>query len=316
MSEALQKWLQHLDERRRPPAEDITILEEAAKMEGPVRVAADAGCDLPPEIVRAQGLTIIPLIVRFGTQQFLDSELSKDAFWAYAADTLPQTSQPSMGLFEEAYAPLVDAGANVLCITITSRHSGTYNTAWAATHRFPGRVLVWDSLSISVGIGLQVLEAAKLAAQNLPMWQIVRHLSEIRRNTHMTLSLDTIEFLRHGGRVGGVIQALEGLVRFFDIKPLLRVCEGELRLLGAERSFRRALARLRKEALALKPLSLLGVAHTRQLSSAVDLAEQVAQEAGLSPEQILINEAGPALASHAGPGAVGIVAVQAAGASA
>lgn len=310
MSERFQRWLQWLEERFHPPAEEIDLLQRAAKVEGAVRIVADSSCDLAPETVAQYSIVLVSLIVRFGETTFRESEISREQFWQRAAGPFPpQTSQPPVGAFEEAFSSLTQAGAAVLCITITGHHSGTYNAARVAAQQFSGRVLVWDSRCLSVGMGLQVREAAALAQAGCPLWEIVQRIDEMRRQTRMTILLDTIEYLRRGGRLGRMIGALEGLARFLSIRPLLRMAAGELGVLGAARSYRRGLARLRAEALAVGPLSHLGVAHSRRPEEAAALAQQIANEAGLPPETVLITEAGPTLSSHAGPGAVGVATV-------
>jgi DegV family protein with EDD domain len=312
MSEVIQRLRRRLEERFRPSDEELELLEQAAQVEGPVRIVVDAGCDLAPSRAEELSVVMVPLIVRFGEETFTDAELSRDAFWERAAGPVhPQTSQPSVGAFEQAFAPLVEDGAAVLCITITGRHSGTYNSAWAAAQRFSGRVLLWDSQAISAGIAIQVLEAAALAREGRPLWEVVERVATIRRARGMTVLLNTVEYIRRGGRLDGAITVLEGLVRFLNIRPLLRLVKGELRVLGAARSYRRGLARLRSEALAAQPLSYLGMAHTRRPEVAAHLAEEIAQAAGLAADRVLLVEAGPALASHAGPGAIGVVTVTA-----
>jgi DegV family protein with EDD domain len=312
MSEVIQRLRRRIEERFRPSAEELDLLEQASQIEGPVRVVVDAGCDLTPAQAEQLGVVMVPLIVRFGEQTFFDTDLSRDAFWERAAGPVhPQTSQPSIGAFEQAFAPLVEAGEAVFCITITGRHSGTYNAAWAAAQRFPGRVLVWDSLTLTAGIAIQVLEAAALAREGRPLVEIVQHAAMIRRNSGLTVVLNTVEYIRRGGRLDGAITVIEGLVRFLNIRPLLRLVRGELRVLGAARSFRRGLARLRSEALAAQPLSHLAVAHTRRPDEAARLAEEIAQEVGIALADVMVVEAGPALATHAGPGAVAVVVVKA-----
>jgi len=310
MAEAFQQWLRRLEKRLHPPPKDLDLIEQGAGMAGPVRLVADSGCDLSPALVEQHGIVLVPLIVRFGTEVLPESELSRDAFWQRARGPFPpQTSQPSTGAFEQAFAPLVEAGAAVLCLTVTSRHSGTYNSAWAAAQSFAGRVLVWDSRSLSIGMGLQALEAAVLVREGRPLWEIVRRVAEVRRGSRMTILLDTVEYLRRGGRMDGMIAVLDRLVRVLKVRPLLRMVDGELRVLGAARSFRLGLERLRGEARAARPLHRLGVGHTRRPEEARWLAEAIALEAALPAEALLVAEVGPALASHGGPGLVGIVTV-------
>lgn len=311
MSEAFQRWLRWLEERLRPPAEELNIIDQASRIEGPVRVVADSSCDLSLDLAERHHVKLVPLIVRFGQEEYPETTLSREEFWHLAQEIAPpQTSQPPIGAFEEVFEPLVEQGAAVLCLTITSKHSGTYNAAWAAAQRFPGRVWVWDSLNISIGMGFQVLEAAALSQQGHPLWEIVREISWIRRNCRLTFLLETIEYIRRGGRLQRAIDALERLVSVLNIRPLLRMTDGELRILGAVRSQRRGLARLRAEAEEEFPLYRLGVAHTCRPEDAALLASELAQQSGLPAETVQVIEVGAALSSHAGPGALGVLTIK------
>ena len=141
-----------------------------------VEVVTDSGADLSADVVAELGITVVPLIVLFGEETYPDGELTIDEFWR-KIDTghhHPGTSQPPVGVFEEAFARLVEDGCSVLCLTITSKHSGTFGTASAAAQRFGGRVKVVDSLSLSLGQGFQVLAAAQAAAQGLDLDGVVR----------------------------------------------------------------------------------------------------------------------------------------------
>ena len=132
-----------------------------------VRVVTDSGADLSADVIAELGITVVPLIVRFGEEMYPDGQLTVEEFWLKIAEGghHPGTSQPSVGVFEETFARLVQEGYSVLCLTITSRHSGTFSTASTAAQRFGNKVRVLDSLSLSLGQGYQVLAASQAAAQ-------------------------------------------------------------------------------------------------------------------------------------------------------
>ena len=137
-----------------------------------IRVVTDSSCDLPQEVVEELGITIVPLVVRIGNEEFLETDLSIDEYWTKveairAQGLFPQTSQPSVGAFENVFASLVGEGNEVVCITITSHHSGTFNSAWAAAQRFGEAVSVFDSWSASLGVGFQVVAAAEGRVEEL-----------------------------------------------------------------------------------------------------------------------------------------------------
>jgi len=277
-----------------------------------IAIVTDSGADMPADVQHREGIKVVPLVVRFGAEVYLDGQFSLDEFWrkAKAGPPYPETSQPSAGMFEEAFAPLVADGYDVLCLVITSQHSGTFNSAHAASQSFPGRVSVFDTLSLSLGQACQVIAAARAAAEGRSMQEIISMLEGIRSRTHMFIGLDTIEYLRRGGRASKVIPVLERVVRALNIKPLLIVVEGELKLLGAARSRQKSIERIREEITKRSPAEMLVMVHTRSGPDATSLAHTLAEQLGFPFESIMIGEAGPALSSHAGPGVVAAAIVQ------
>ncbi len=130
-----------------------------------IRIVVDNSCDISPSVAKELSITVVPLVVNFGKETYLDTELTREEFWKKASEGChPQTSQPPVGAFIEAYKPLVEAGHEVICLTITGKHSGTYNSAWVAAQEFEGRVSVVDSLSLSWGLGWQALATQETGA--------------------------------------------------------------------------------------------------------------------------------------------------------
>lgn len=278
----------------------------------PVHIVSDSGCDLPRALIEALKITIVPLVVRFGSEVYLDGQLSREEFWdkTMSAPPYPQTSQPSLGAFEEAFERLTADGSSVVCMTITGKHSGTYNTAWAASQRFAGLVHVIDTASLSLGQGLQVLAAARAAAAGCIAEEIVALVTDLRQRMRMFILLDTIEYLRRGGRADGLIPILDRVARALRVKPLLTLVNGQLSLLTLARSYSHGLTRLKQEVERLMPVEHLAVAHTRFTEVATDMAQKLAQLTKLPLSEILVGETGPALASHAGPKVIGVAVVQ------
>ena len=277
----------------------------------PVRIVTDSSCDLPAPLIEALKITVVPLVVRFGSEVYLDGQLSRDEFWdrALSAPPYPQTSQPSIGAFEEVFASLTADGSSVVCLTVTSKHSGTYNSAWAASQKFAGLVHVIDTASISLGHGLQVLAAARAAAAGRIAEEITALVTDLQRRMRMFILLDTIEYLRRGGRADGIMPILDRVARALRVKPLLAVVNGRLSPLTLARSHRHGLARLRREVERLMPVEQLAVAHSRFAEAANDVAQKLAQLTGLPLSDVLVAETGPVLASHAGPKVIGVAAV-------
>jgi DegV family protein with EDD domain len=280
-------------------------------MEQPVHIVTDSSCDLPRRLVERFKIAVVPLIVRFGPEVFGDGALSADDFWRKAAGTHhPQTSQPSVGAFERLFERLVAQGKQVLCVTITSKHSGTFNAARLAAERFGEAVRVFDSLSLSLGLGVQALEAARAAQAGHSLEQIVALLENLRERVRVTIVLDTLENLRRGGRADGFIAIVDRMARVLNIKPVLNVVDGQLRLMSAARSFQGGLRRGLEQVRRLGPLDHLAVVHTRRLEMAEGVADRLADLTGFPRERIWVQETGAALACHAGPGIVGVLAMQ------
>ena len=280
-------------------------------MKQTVRIVTDSSCDLPRRLVERFKIVVVPLIVRFGPEVYQDGELSVTEFWEKAAGPHhPQTSQPSVGTFEERFERLVAQGKQVLCLTITGKHSGTFNAARLAAQRFGDAVRVFDSLSLSLGLGLQALAAAQAARAGCSMQEILALLEDMRARMRLTIVLDTLENLRRGGRADGFIAVADRMARALNIKTIINVVEGQLRLQGAARSFQGSLKRVLNLVERLGPLEHLAVVHTRRQEIAEKMAERLAERIGFPRERIWVRETGAVLACHAGAGGViGVLAV-------
>jgi DegV family protein with EDD domain len=275
-----------------------------------VRVVTDSGADLPADVIAEFRITVVPLIVLFGQETYPDGKLSLEEFWhKIAQGQHPGTSQPPIGAFEQVFARLVEEGYDVLCLTITGKHSGTFGTASAAAQRFGDRVRVVDSLSLSMGHGFQVLAAARAAAQGLSLDEVARAAEHIRTRSHLYLVLDTIEYIRRGGRADALMPVLGRVTKMLRIKPVLELVEGRLGLHGLARSFDRALAQMQEQIESLGSVQQLAVVHVRCLALAEQMAGALAEKLGLPLERIGVIETGPLLSTHSGPKVVGMVAV-------
>jgi DegV family protein with EDD domain len=279
-------------------------------MEQLVRIVTDSSCDLPRRVVERFKIAVAPLTVHFGSAVYEDGELSAEEFWQKAAGPHhPRTSQPSVGKFEQLFEGLVAQGKQVLCLTITSKHSGTFNAAHLAAQRFGQAVEVFDSLSLSLGLGLQALAAAQAARAGRSMQEILALLEDVRARMRLMIVLDTLENLRRGGRADAFIAAVDRMTRALNIKVVINVVDGQLRLLGAARSFQHGVRRVLNLIEGLGSPEDLAVVHTRRQETAEEVADRLAERTGFSRDRIWVRETGPALASHAGMGVIGVLAV-------
>jgi fatty acid-binding protein DegV len=256
-----------------------------------VRIVADSGCDLSPALAAAYQITIIPVFVRFGQEMVPSDHLTNEEFWQRAANAgePPGTSSPAPGTFLSAFQKLV---------------------AWLAAEEFGDRVRVVDTGSFSLGMGLQVLEAAREALAGRSADFVQRTAESLRARTSIIFVLDTLEWVRRGGRLDLIIPLIDRVARTLRVKPILEMSNGEFRLVGVTRSTHSALQRLEEELRSRLPVEAVAAAYTRGCEVATELAGRMAMLLGRHESEILITEAGPAFAAHAGPKALGAAVIR------
>lgn len=279
-----------------------------------VRIVSDTACDLPDQIVEALGVGLVPLHVRFGDTEFLDRrELDAKEFWARCAaqEALPTTSAPSPGAFQEAFEAMAHEGADaVVCVTLSAKLSATYESAVQAASALAGRidVEVVDSLSATMGQGLVVLAAAEAAAGAAAAADVVKAAVSTRQRLSVMGTIDTLENLKKGGRIGGAAAALGALLA---IKPVIEVRDGVVEQESRQRTRAKSLRYIADKARAASPLQRLAVVG----ANAVDFDDFVRSIADIPSEHPhLVGDIGPVIAAHAGPGTIGVAWVRQEGA--
>jgi len=275
-----------------------------------VRIVTDTSCDLPPSLekeLEELGVIIVRFLFRFGLEECEDKSIPMKEFLARAESTWPTTSVPSSGTFAQAFRECVEAGHQVVCITITSNHSATYSAAAPASQEFPaGQVTVVDSKSLSIAQGLLVLAAARAAQEGKSSQAVVETAKELEERLHLFITLDTVEYLVKGGRASRLTGIMAGLLR---LRPILTVLDGELTLLEKPRGRKAAKRKLIELAKSRFPAETVGVAHIACEEEAKELIPEIALQTGFPEDKILLAETGMVIATHGGPGTLGIVVV-------
>lgn len=271
-----------------------------------VRVVTDSSCDLSVERAEQLDIDVVPLSIRFGDEEFTDRvQLSVDEFYRRLAGSaaLPETAAPSPGAFEAAFRRAAERGADgVVCVNLSSELSATIASAQNAARAVEGviDVRVIDSRSITTGLGSQAAAAADAAGRGAALEEVVALVQDMASRTHVIGALDTLEYLKRGGRIGGA-QALLG--NLLSIKPLLDLSSGKVEEAGKARTRRRALQWLAERTLALDAPENLSIAH----ANATDLDDFVAMLAPkYSFEQLTVCQIGPVIGTHGGPGMIGV----------
>lgn len=271
-----------------------------------ISIITDSSCDLPPEWVKSTRATVVPLTIRFGDEEFTDGvDLDGAAFWARLGSDkgLPETAAPSAGAFLDAYQAAAAAEASgIVAVCLSSQLSATYQSAVIAAEKFAGDipVKVVDSRSVSMGLGLQVIAAAKAALAGDGIDEVAAAALAASASANLVAALDTIEFLRRGGRIGGA-QAL--LANILDVKPLITFVDGVVAPAGRVRTRSKAraalVARVKEVSDRLEAIAVLHGA----ADGVDDLVTSIRAVSGKEP---IVAELGPVVGTHAGPGTVGI----------
>lgn len=276
----------------------------------PVRIVTDSNCDLPEGVIEAYGISVVPLHITIGAKSYLDGvEMSRQAFYEGLPRFAfhPTTSVPSPGEFYEVYERLAAQGATqLLSIHISESLSAVTNSARLAAEETDVAVTVFDSGNLTLGTGLQVLAAAQAAAEGRTVDEIVAMLEERVARTYSFAVLDTLEFLRRSGRLS---RFQSGLGALLQIKPLLRVHAGEIEM-ERVRTAKQAVERLLELVRDLGPLEEVALVHTHA-PERVQALRQRAEHLFPQGSAPLVTEVTPVIGAHVGPGAVGLVAVQA-----
>ncbi len=270
-----------------------------------VRVVTDSACDLPEDLAERLEVEIVPLTIRFGSEELIDrKELSTDEFWRRLASspTLPETAAPSPGAFESAYRRLVADGADgIICINLSSKLSATMQSAKIAAQSLSEDcpVVVVDSLTISMGMGNLVIEAAQAAAGGASLDEIVTACHSQVERTKLFGSLDTLEYLKKGGRIGSAQAVLGSLL---SIKPVIEIRDGEVAEAGKVRTRSKSLRNL-AQYVGRQPVERLAVLHgdAPDLDDFIDLVSPYVPR-----DEIVVSQVGPVIGTHAGPRVMGV----------
>ncbi|MBQ5748233.1 MAG: DegV family protein [Bacteroidales bacterium] len=198
-----------------------------------VRIVVDSTADVTDEI-RAK-LSVVPLTVHFGEQEYVDGiTINHKQFYEMLVETdvLPTTSQPSPEAFAQVFRQAQEAGEQVVALTVSSKLSGTCQSAMIAAADFPDSVWVVDTKTVAIGCGILAELAVRLKEEGLSAEEIVARLEEERDNIRVIALLDTLEYLKKGGRISKTVAFAGGLL---SIKPVVTIQDGEIHILGKAR---------------------------------------------------------------------------------
>ena len=264
-----------------------------------VTVVTDSAADLPAPVAGARGIRVVPLTVAFGDEQLLDgSEVSAEGFWVRMAgeEHLPTTASPSPDALAAAYVEARDRGADgVVSVHLSARLSRTLETARVAAASADLPVEVVDSRSVSAGQALAVLAASDAAARGEELSSVAAVASRAAERLRMAAAIETVEYLKRGGRVGALAATLSDLLR---VRPVLSLDHGEPVLVTRARTRRRAIDEVLTRVGA--PAEAAAIFHSGA-GEIGDAAAALAERCGVEP---LLGWIGAVTGTHLGPGAL------------
>jgi DegV family protein with EDD domain len=271
-----------------------------------IQVVTDSACDLTSETANERGVRIVPLTIRFGKEEFVDrEELSTKEFWdrVITGSIIPETAAPASGAFQRAFLDAADEGRiGVLCVTLSSGLSATYQAACTAAESVADRIAVRviDTRTLTAGEGLLALSAADQADQGKSLDEIAASVEDLMARTRVYGVLENLDFIRRGGRIGGAAHLVGSLL---SIKPVLEVRGGVIEVESKQRTRQRSLQYLASKALESGPLERLAVAN----GAAKDIGEMLDMLRSANPaHDTVLTDLGPVIGSHSGPGAIGV----------
>ena len=273
-----------------------------------IAVVTDSSAYIPEEALAGLHIPVIPLWVIWGDERFQDGvDIDPPTFYRrlQESNVFPTTSQPSAGEFEDFFRRVGAEADAIVGAFVTSRLSGTVANAQAAAARLPELTIrVVDSLLTSMGLGFIVLAAARAAAGGKSLDAVVAAAEEVRDRIHLLFTVDTLEYLRRGGRIGGAKWLLGTAL---SIKPLLHFEDGQVEPLAQVRTKRKAIARMlevAEERLGGKRMAEVSIIDANSPEEGDAVAEQVKERFGIST--VYRTPLSPAIGTHAGPGTIGI----------
>ena len=272
-----------------------------------IKIVTDSTADVPKELLERYDIRVVPINIQFGMETYQEGiDIDRPTFFRKLEEVMPTSSQPAPGQLVEVYRELAEDGHSIISIHVTSKHSGTYQSALLAKSMLPeAEIEVFDTLSISIGTGYQVLAAARAAEEGKSMGEIIQILEGIRSRMYLHLTPATLKYLQKSGRVGRLAGALGSLL---NVKPVIKVEDGTLEAFQNVRTRSKAIDRLvelTEEAVGTTEPVKLGIPHAQVPAEAEKLRERL--ERTFNCDEMHVVDLACSLTVHGGPGIIGII---------
>ena len=275
-----------------------------------IRIVTDSVADLPQALASANEITVVPCYVIIGSETYKDGiEITSDRFYSRleGLSRLPSTSQPTIADFQDVYRRLLDQGHQIVSIHVSSKLSGTVNSATQAKAALgdSSPIEIVDSQLASAPMALAVLTGAQLARQLADYREVARQVRQSLVRNHGFVLVDTLEYLKKGGRIGKAQAFVGGMLK---VKPILTIRDGEVHPVERPRSLERAKNRIIEIARELAPVRQVNVSYSTDRVQALALRAELAEL--VDPEHLIESRFGPVLGTYLGPNALGVAVTQ------
>jgi len=273
-----------------------------------IRVICDSTCDIPAEIVEKHHIRVVPCFVNYDGNSFADDgvQLKREDYYRQLPHIrpVPKTSAFPPGMVEPVVEEALKEADHVVILSVPAKLSGVYNAFRLGSSNFPQeKITLIDSGQVAMGLGWQVIIAAETAEQTGDVAAVKDAVQRVRDNQRLYAALDTLEYLRHSGRVSW---ASAGIGALLQIKPILDVRDGEVKSHSRVRTFKRAFDELVNLAREQAPLDRLAVMHADNAQGAEELKAALKD---VAPEDTITVNITPTIGTHIGPGGLGFASV-------
>jgi DegV family protein with EDD domain len=277
-----------------------------------IAVVTDSTAYLSEEIISTYGITVVPLVVIWGEETFLDNiDIGPKEFYERlsTADVMPSTSQPTIQAFADVFKKLHAEGYDILTVVISSALSGTLDSAIQAKKMVPdANITLIDSLCTSLPLAFMAIAAARAAQNGATLEECTKFVETVREHTQVFFAVETLEFLHRGGRIGGASRFLGTAL---GLKPILYFEEGKIEALEKVRTSKKAHIRLvelvEAEIDGKSPVNFVGVVHAASEETASELLNLAEEK--FQPDELMLASLSPVIGTHTGPGTIGIAYV-------
>ncbi len=275
-----------------------------------VKIITDSTSDIPESVVSDLDIEVVPLNIHIGQDDFKHGvDIGTDEFYTklLTGSQLPKTSQPSPGEFLDVYNKFLDKSDAIVSIHVTSKLSGTYNSAIQAKSELNTTkpIEIVDSATVSMALGLIVIRAAKLAKEGGTLEQVVKEIDECSRKSEVLVVLDTLDYLAKGGRIGKA-SALIGSI--LSVKPILTVADGVVDTFGKARTFTKAMNSLEEAIKGFTPVTDMSVFYSTDKNISDDM---IGRLSGIvEADRLVVSRIGPTVGTYAGPKAIAVAVIK------